>query len=150
MGDAGAERLAASSTLPTLLPGTSFFLGMERFAPGRWMVDRGLPVALATDLNPGSSMIASMPLVTTLACLGLRLRPAEALVAATRNAAHAAGVGAERGWIGPGALADLQIVELPSAIDLPYQVGPSFARWVFKRGVPVVRDGSLVGDAFSH
>ena len=143
MSDAGAERMLDSDTLPVLLPGTSFFLGMQRFARGRELVDRGLPVALATDLNPGSSMVSSMPLITTLACLGLGMRPAEALVAATRNAAYAAGVGGERGVIAPGALADLQLVELPSAIDVPYQVGGTAVTRVWKRGRAVVEGGAL-------
>ena len=142
MGDRAAARLNDSSTIPTLLPGTSFFLGMKRFARGRWMVDQGLPVALATDLNPGSSMVASMPLITTLACLGLELRPAEALVAATRNAAVAAGLD-DRGTISPGRLADLQLLDLPSAIDLPYQVGPSTVTHVWKRGRLVVENRAL-------
>jgi imidazolonepropionase len=127
-----------------LLPGTSFFLGMQRFARGRQLADLGLPVALATDLNPGSSMVASMPLITTLACLGLGLRPAEALVAAIRNAAQAAGVGDDRGRLVPGALADLQVLALPAAIDVPYQVGPSHVTWAVKRGEVVVRAGALV------
>ncbi len=137
MGPAGAKRLAASDTIPTLLPGTSFFLGMERFADGRRLADQGLPLAVATDMNPGSSMVASMALVTSLACLGNRLRPAEALVAATRNAAAAVGL-SDRGTLAPGALADLQLRDLPSAIDLPYQVGTQNLRAVWKRGRQVV------------
>jgi imidazolonepropionase len=125
--------LARGRTIPVLLPGTSFFLGMSRFAPGRILADRGLPLAIATDLNPGSSMVASMPLVTTLACLGLKLTPEEALVAATRNAACAAGV-PDRGALAPGLLADLQILALPAAVHVPYQVGPSHVAHVVKRG----------------
>jgi imidazolonepropionase len=149
MGEGAARRMADSPTMPVLLPGTSFFLGMQRFARGRWLADLGLPIALATDLNPGSSMMSSMPLITTLACLGLGLRPAEALMAATRNAAHAAGEGGDRGWLGAGALADLQVLDLPSAIDLPYHVGPAHASWVVKRGRVVVHHGGLVTTAVS-
>jgi imidazolonepropionase len=133
IGDEGIARLARGRTIPVLLPGTSFFLGMSRFAPGRILADRGLPLAIATDLNPGSSMVASMPLVTTLACLGLKLTPEEALVAATRNAACAAGV-PDRGALAPGLLADLQILALPAAVHVPYQVGPSHVAHVVKRG----------------
>jgi imidazolonepropionase len=137
IGEEGVARLAQARTIPVLLPGTSFFLGMSRFAPGRMLADRGLPVAIATDFNPGSSMVASMPLVTTLACLGLRLTPEEALVAATRNAACAAGV-PDRGALVPGLLADLQILDLPAAVHVPYQVGPPHVTHVVKRGRVVV------------
>ncbi len=143
VGEEGITRLAASpETIPVLLPGTSFFLGMSRFAPGRILADRGLPIAIATDLNPGSSMVASMPLVTSLACLGLKLTPEEALVAATRNAACAAGV-PDRGVLVPGALADLQVVALPAATHLPYEVGPSQVTAVVKRGRLVFTDGRM-------
>ena len=142
IGEEGVEHLAGARTIPVLLPGTSFFLGMSRFAPGRMLADRGLPVAIASDLNPGSSMVASMPLVTTLACLGLELTPEEALVAATRNAACAAGV-PDRGAIAPGMLADLQILALPAALHLPYQVGPSHVAAVVKRGRVVFEAGRI-------
>jgi len=142
IGDEGVDRLAGARTIPVLLPGTSFFLGMSRFAPGRKLADRGLPVAIASDLNPGSSMVASMPLVTTLACLGLELTPEEALVAATRNAACAAGV-PDRGALAPGMLADLQILALPAALHLPYQVGPSHVAAIVKRGRVVFKAGRI-------
>jgi imidazolonepropionase len=147
ISDQGVTRLAASSTtIPVLLPGTSFFLGMTRFAPGRRLADEGLPVAVATDLNPGSSMVGSMPLIVSLACLGLRLTPEEALVSATRNAACAAGA-RDRGLLAPGALADLQVVELPKAVHIPYCVGPSHVRTVVKRGRPVVESGLITQTA---
>jgi len=147
ISDEGIARLASSSaTIPVLLPGTSFFLGMTRFAPGRRLADQGLPVAIATDLNPGSSMVASMPLITSLACLGLRLTPEESLVAATRNAACAAGQ-SDRGLLVPGVLADLQIVALPGAVHLPYHIGPSHVIGVVKRGRLVLESGLLTQPA---
>jgi imidazolonepropionase len=142
IGEEGIARLSEARTIPVLLPGTSFFLGMTRFAPGRRMADQGLPVAIATDLNPGSSMVASMPLIVSLACLGLRLTPEESLVAATRNAACATGL-ADRGLLVPGALADLQILALPGAVHLPYSIGPSHVIAVVKRGRLVVESGNL-------
>jgi imidazolonepropionase len=142
IGEEGIAHLHSSPTIPVLLPGTSFFLGMSRFAPGRQLADRGLPIAIATDFNPGSSMVASMPLIVSLACLGLGLTPEEALVAATRNAACAAGV-PDRGVLVPGALADLQIVALPGSIHLPYHIGPSHVSTVVKRGIPVVESGAM-------
>jgi len=143
IGEAGTAALAASETIPVLLPATSFFLGMTRFAPGRRLADAGLPIAIATDFNPGSSMVASMPLVVSLACLGLQLAPEEALVAATRNAAHAAGV-ADRGVLVPGARADLQIVALPGVRHLAYHIGPSHVTAVVAGGRVVVEAGRIV------
>jgi imidazolonepropionase len=146
IGDAGIAALAGAPTIPVLLPGTSFFLGMSRFAPGRRLADSGLPVAIATDFNPGSSMVASMPLIVSLACLGLRLTPEEALVAATRNGAHAAGLG-DRGMLVPGARADLQIVALPGVRHLAYHVGPSHVALVVAGGRVVVENGHIAGAA---
>jgi imidazolonepropionase len=146
IGEAGIAALASSTTIPVLLPGTSFFLGMSRFAPGRRLAERGLPLAIATDFNPGSSMVASMPLITSLACLGLGLTPEEALVAATRNAAAATAL-VDRGVLVPGALADLQVLALPSSIHVPYHIGPSHVTAVVKRGVPVVESGGLTHES---
>ncbi len=145
IGEPGIAALARSPTIPVLLPATSFFLGMSRFAPGRRLADQGLPLAIATDFNPGSSMVASMPLVVSLACLGLRLTPEEALVAATRNAAHAAGV-PDRGVLVPGARADIQIVALPAARNLAYHIGPSHVTAVIARGQPAVEAGRLTAN----
>ncbi len=144
IGDAGLEALASSQTIPVLLPGTSFFLGMSRFAPGRRFVEAGLPVAIATDYNPGSSMVASMPLIVSLACLGLQLTPEEALIAATRNAAHAAGT-PDRGVLVPGARADLQIVALSGVRQLPYHIGPSHVTAVVAGGQVAVESGRILG-----
>jgi imidazolonepropionase len=143
IGEAGIKALERSETIPVLLPATSFFLGMTHFAPGRRLADRGLPIAIATDFNPGSSMVASMPLVVSLACLGLRLTPDEALVAATRNAAHAAGL-SDRGALVPGARADFQIVDLPGVRHLPYQVGPSHVAAVVARGRIAVEASRII------
>lgn len=132
--DAGIEALAASGTVAVLLPGTSFYLRLKQHAPGRRMVDRGVAVALATDCNPGSSLTESMPMVVTLACLNLGLTPAEALVGATINAAHALGRGHDRGSIEPGKIADLVVWDAPSWRYLPSHYGVSLARLVLKRG----------------
>ncbi len=132
--DAGLRALARGGVTAVLLPATSFSLGKRKYAPGRTMIEMGIPVALATDCNPGSSMTESMPLVISLACLEIGLSPAEALSAATVNAAHAVGLSGDRGRIAPGLRADLQVLDTPSYVMIPYHLGSSHVRAVFKNG----------------
>jgi len=134
----GLLALRAGGVTAVLLPATSFSLGGEHYAPARKMIQMEIPVALATDCNPGSSMCESMPLVLSLACLELGLTPAEALTAATVNAAHAVGLSADRGRIAPGMRADLQILDAPSYVTLAYHLGVSHVRQVVKDGRPVL------------
>ena len=134
----GLLALREAGVTAVLLPATSFSLGKGRYAPGRSMIQMEIPVALATDCNPGSSMTESMPLVISLACLEIGLSPAEALCAATVNAAYAIGLGEDRGRIAPGMRADLQILDAPSYVTLAYHLGASHVRQVFKNGVPVL------------
>ncbi len=137
--EAGIEALAtaAASDRPvvaTLLPATTWFLMHDEYAPARTLIERGVPVALGTDFNPGTSPTASLPLVMTVACLALRLTPAEALAAVTINAAHALGLGDEIGALEPGRLADLAIWRVPSVDQLPYWPAADLIRSVVKRG----------------
>ncbi len=104
------------------------------------MIEKMVPVALATDCNPGSSMSESMPLAISLACLEVGLTPAEAVAAATVNAAHAVGLSDDRGRIAPGMRADIQILDAPSYVTLAYHPGPSHVSRVFKDGNPSVLD----------
>lgn len=133
----GIAAMKAGGVAPIVLPGTTFFLGSIRYAPARKFVDAGLPLALATDFNPGSSMIASMPFILSLACLYLRLTPAEALTAATLNSAHALGIGEEVGCLDPGTKADLVVFDLPGHRALPYRVAGDVVRCVLKGGAVV-------------
>ena len=98
------------------------------------MIEMGIPVALGTDCNPGSSMIDSMPLILALACLEIGLSPAETIVASTVNAAFAAGLGEDRGRLEPGLRADLQVLDAETYVSLVYHLGGSHVRWVFKDG----------------
>ena len=102
VSDAGIAALAGSDTVAVLLPATSYFLGLSTYAPARAMIDAGCAVALATDCNPGSSMTENPQTVLTAACIGLRMRPVEALAALTRNAAYAVGLGEEVGRLAIG------------------------------------------------
>jgi len=137
----GVRRMGETGVIAVLLPGTSFFLNSERYAPARMMIQEGVPVALATDFNPGSCMTESMPLIINLACLKLRLTPAEAIVAATINAAYAIGRGGEIGSLEKGRLADIVIWGFPSYRVLPYHFGVNLAETVIKAGEIVVEKG---------
>jgi imidazolonepropionase len=128
---------AGRPVVATLLPATSWFLGKHHFAPARRFIDAGVPVALATDLNPGTSPTLSLPLVMSIACIEMGLTPAEALAAVTINAAGALGLAAEIGSIEPGKQADLVVWDVPTVEQLPYWLGASLVRTVVKRGRPV-------------
>jgi imidazolonepropionase len=132
--DRGIRTLKGKGTVAVLLPATSFFLGGGRYAPARRFIEEGVPVALGTDFNPGSSMTFNMQLVMTLACTQLRMTPAEALCAATINAAHAIGEGARAGSLEPGKAADLVIWNAPNLRYLPYAFGANLATTVIKGG----------------
>ncbi len=131
---AEVEALAASETVGVVLPAVNFNLGSSHFADARAMVDAGVALALATDINPGSAPCPSQPLVMAMACRYQRLLPAEALNAATINAAHAVGLGDRLGSIEAGKQADLLIVDAPDYRHLAYQFGINLVERVIKRG----------------
>ena len=121
--DAGISALARSETVATLLPGTLMFLGKERQAPARALIDRGAAVALATDFNPGTSPTPNFPLILTLAVSQLRMSAAEAVLAATVNGAAALGLAADTGQLAPGFRADLALFDIDDVRELPYWYG---------------------------
>jgi imidazolonepropionase len=129
--------LAASDTVAVLLPGTG--LGLGRYAPARDLIAAGVPVALATDCNPGTCLCENLVLMIALACTAMRMTPAEALVAATINSAHALGPGwaAEVGSLEPGKRADLVIWDVPNYRHIPYHLGVNLVHRVILGGVPV-------------
>jgi imidazolonepropionase len=128
------EALAASPTVGVVLPAVNFNLGSSHFADARAMIDAGVALALATDINPGSAPCPSMPLVMAIACRYQRLLPAEALNASTVNAAYAIGLGDRTGSIEVGKQADLLIVNAPDYRHLAYQFGANLVERVIKRG----------------
>jgi imidazolonepropionase len=128
------SELAASSTIGVALPGTPFGLGQREYTPARSLVDQGGALALATDLNPGTCWCESMQLMMALACRYMRLLPAEALVAATLNAAHAIGLGERTGSLEPGKWGDLLILEAGDYRHLSYRFGTNLVGTVIKRG----------------
>ena len=142
--DEGLAAMAASAlgdtpTVATLLPATTWFLMTDEAAPARRFIDAGVPVALGTDFNPGTSPTPNLPLVMTVACLEMKLSPAEALAAVTVNAAHAVGVADRVGSLEPGKQADLVIWRASRVEQLPYWVGADLVDVVVKRGRVVHR-----------
>jgi len=134
--EAGAAALAAAGVVATLLPIASFYLKLGRFAPARMLIDHGVAVALATDVNPGAGYSPSMPFAMTLGCFGMHLTFEEALVAATINAACALDRQDRVGSLEPGKQMDAVVVHGP-AINL-IRVGADTIRAVVKRGRLVV------------
>lgn len=131
-------RMAEAGVVAVLLPATTLFLMGDKYAPARAMIDAGVPVALATDCNPGSSPIESMQLVIALACLQLRMLPAEAIAAATMNAAHAIGRGGEIGSLERGKRADIVVLDAPSHEWIAYKPGTNLVERVIVGGDVVV------------
>lgn len=136
-GQAEIEALLGTSTMPTLLPSAAFFLRAP-YPPARQMIESGLGVALATDYNPGTSPSGYMPLVLTLATVGMRMLPEEALAAATINGAYAMGLN-DRGTISVGARADIALLKpMESIAYLPYSFGENCIRGVILGGKTIV------------
>jgi imidazolonepropionase len=122
VGDEDIPQLAKRETVVTLLPGANHFLGLKQYPDARRLVDAGVAVALATDYNPGTSPVTSMPFVMSLACTQMRMTPTEAMAAATINGAHALRLGDRKGSIEPGKDADLAIFDVGDYREIPYWV----------------------------
>ena len=128
----GISALAASDTVATLLPSTMLFLGRETQAPARALIEAGAAVALATDFNPGTSPLANLGVVLTLAVSRLHMQVAEAFVAVTANGAAALGLGATTGQLAPGFAADLALWDARDHREVPYWFGERLCRasWI--------------------
>jgi imidazolonepropionase len=127
-------QLRAAGVQPVLLPGSVFALGRTQYPPARKMVDLGLPIVLATDFNPGSSPVPSMAFILSLACIQMGLSPAEALSAATINAAWSLGLGNETGSLQPGKKADFLLHEFSDYRELAYFIAAPLRPRVFIAG----------------
>jgi imidazolonepropionase len=134
ISEAGVRALAGAGTVATLLPATMLFLGKSAQAPARRMMNAGIPLALATDFNPGTSPTMGLPLALTLGVSQLRLSAAECIVAATVNGAAALGLAAQIGQITPGFDADLALFEAKDYRELPYWLGARICRELWTRG----------------
>ncbi|NLM41526.1 MAG: imidazolonepropionase [Firmicutes bacterium] len=137
VSDEGIEALASSEVVPVLLPGTAFSL-RKPYAPARKMLEAGLPLALATDFNPGSCPTANLTLVMSLACLYMGMTPEEVFNAVTINAAHALGRSDRVGSLEPGKQADLVIFAVDDYKKVPYYIGVNLVETVVKAGRVVV------------
>jgi imidazolonepropionase len=132
-----AMAAAADSGEPvvaTLLPITTWFLMKDHHAPARAFIDAGVPVAIGTDFNPGTSPVASLPLAMSFACVNLRMSPDEVLAAVTINAARAVALEDEIGSLETGKAADLVVWRVPTTSQIPYWPGADLVRTVIKRG----------------
>ncbi|WP_409298306.1 imidazolonepropionase [Peribacillus sp. SCS-26] len=139
----GIKRMAEEGVIGVLLPGTAYFL-MAEFANAREMIDGGVPVALSTDFNPGSSPTVSLPFIMNLGCLKMGMSPAEVITAATINAAYAIDRGREIGSLETGKKGDIVIFDVANFYKLQYSYGVNHTHTVIKNGRTVVRKGQLV------
>lgn len=129
----GILELARSGVVAVLLPGVSFFLN-HGYAPARGLIEAGVPVAIASDFNPGSCMSFSMPLMMTIACTHMRMTPEEAIVASTLHGAAALGLAGKLGSIEPGKEADIILYDIPNYRYLAYHFGMNHVKTIIKRG----------------
>jgi imidazolonepropionase len=141
VSDAGIEALAAAGTAAVLLPAATFFLMSKVKPPARRLIDAGVPVAIATDFNPGTCPTEAMGAVLEFACLTLGLSIDEAIAAATLNAAYALGRAGTTGSIEIGKRADVVIHAVPNRYHLVYRFGVRRVRTVVAGGVVVVDEG---------
>src|SRR6185436_13976376 len=138
----GIMALKAAKVQPVLLPGSVYALGSNEYPAARQMIDAGLAVVLATDFNPGSSPVPSMPMILSLACTQLKMTPAEAISAATINAAHSLGRGDEIGSLEKGKRADFVIHDTSDYRELAYWFGVEHPWRVYASGASVYQRGS--------
>jgi imidazolonepropionase len=134
LGDGDIEALKGSRTMPVALPGCSLFIKIP-YTPARQIIDAGLPLALATDYNPGSCPSGNMNLVNSLACIYLNMTPEEVINASTLNGAYAMGVSATHGSITVGKTASFIVTKaIDSIAELPYSFGQDCIEQVYIKG----------------
>jgi imidazolonepropionase len=132
------EALQKSGTIATLLPGATFNLGMTRYAPARKLIDSGIPVALATDFNPGSCFTLNMQIILSIACTQMHMTPAEVLTAATINGACALGLADRLGSIEADKQADIALMTVADYAEIPYFFGVNHCAMTVKKGKIVI------------
>ena len=137
ISERGMKLMAEKKTIGVLLPGVPFHLMTSKYAPARKLIEAGVPIALATDFNPGSCPTLSMQMIIALACRQLKMTPAEAINAATINAAYALDRGDKVGSIEVGKKADIIVLDIPNHQQLPYWFGINLVAKVVKNGVVI-------------
>ncbi len=134
VSDNAIALMADSKTVGVLLPAVPFHLMINHYAPARKMIEAGVPVALATDFNPGSAPVLSMQMVIALACRQMKMTPAEAITASTINAAYAIDMADKVGSLEIGKQADIIVLDIPNHLQLPYWLGINMINSVIKKG----------------
>jgi len=130
----GIKKMAEKGVTAVLLPGAIFFLSMKKYPPAREMIEKGVWISIATDLNPGSSMTESLPLMMTMGCTMFKMIPKEVIQATTIHAAKSMGREKEIGSLDVGKQADILLLDIPSYRYLPYHFGVDHTEYVIKRG----------------
>ena len=120
------------------MPGSTFNLGLTRYPPARKLIDAGVPVALATDFNPGSCFTLNMQIILSIACSQMKMTPAEAITAATINAAHSLGLSDRLGSLEEGKQADIVLMNVPDYREIPYFFGVNHCAMTIKKGNIVI------------
>jgi imidazolonepropionase len=136
--DSDVDALRRAGTVAVLLPGVPFSLGLSHYAPARKLINGGVPVALGTDFNPGSSLALNMQLTLTIACSQMKMSPAEAVTAATIYAACALGASARIGSLEEGKQADIVLMDVADYREIPYFYGINHCVVTVKRGNVVI------------
>jgi len=139
VSDEDVMQLAKHDTVATLVPGANYFLGLKAYPQARRLIDAGVPVAVATDYNPGTSPTLSMPMAMSLACTHMKMSPAEALAAGTINGAWALRIADRKGSVEPGKDADLAVFAVDDYREIPYWFGANLCSMTVTNG--------MVGDA---
>jgi imidazolonepropionase len=135
VNEADIAQLAKGNTVATLVPGANYFLGLKEYANARRLIDAGVPVALATDYNPGTSPTVSMPMAMSLACTHMKMSPAEVVAAGTINGAWALRLADRKGSIEPGKDADLAVFDVQDYREIPYWFGANRCTRTILNGV---------------
>lgn len=135
VNDTDITALAKRDTVATLVPGANYFLGLKEYPPARRFIDAGIPVALATDYNPGTSPTLSMPMAMALACTHMKMLPSESIAAATINGAWALRLADRKGSIEPGKDADLAVFAVNDYREIPYWFGANHCAMTIANGV---------------
>ena len=141
----GIKKMAEKGVTAVLLPGASFFLAMKKFPPAREMIEQGVSVSLATDLNPGSSMTESLPLMMTMGCIMYKMVPSEVIQGTTIHAARSMGREKEIGSLEVGKQADILLLAIPNYRYLPYHFGVDHVEKVIKKGEVVYTRSVVCG-----
>ena len=140
VSEADISKLAQLETIVTLVPGANYFLGLKAYPDARKFIDSGVPIALATDYNPGTSPTISTPMAMSLACTQMKMSPAEAISAATINGAWALGIADRKGSIEPGKDADLAVFDVNDYREIPYWYGVNRCALTILNGVIAAAD----------